>query len=66
MKFSNNLLLLCLITMKTVVCDEEYEKEEDYSGEYNYEEWCGDYDYEYDYDREERGGNPGNYYYETK
>ena len=54
MKFSNNLLLLCLITMKTVVCDEEYE------------EWCGDYDYEYDYDREERGGNPGDYYYETK
>ena len=78
MKCSNFLLLLCLVSMNMVVCedgDEEYEEEEDYSGEYDDDDYSGgeedgesgDYDYHYDYDREEGDGTSGDYYeYETK
>ena len=78
MKSSNFLLLLCLVSMNMVVCedgDEEYVEEEDYSGEYDDDDYSGgeeegesgDYDYQYDYDREEGDGTSGDYYeYETK
>ena len=78
MKFSSGPILLFLLLNHMVEAQEEedYEEEEDYSGDYSDEDYSGeeeeegdsgDYDYQYDYEREEGEGNSGDYYeYETK